>query len=460
MFKIEHANSGKTLANSRKSKRSFRYRFGRNLMNWVGYMKLAHPNILAGKSDSQILKVYSQILANYSQNFNTFFKLILICRWAKFMDVPNRESQKIRVCKNFFLSCLVIISLTPPDEQRGKQSYSKIPNERKAFAYEHINSYPTVQSHYCRADTNKKYLTSDLNISKMYDQYVSVCLAQNKIPVEKHMFRFFSPKKDLCEICVEFDTLSKTGLTDSDKVKCYENHITSKDMMRIERDNDKIIDSKTAVVCFDLENVLTLPKTNVGCAFYKRKLNCYNLTAHLNLNGQIYCAIWNEGLVGRSGNDLASAIVSCLEQIIEDHRSIEKIITWSDSCVPQNRNSLISCAVINLMMRHPNITSVHMKYSIPGHIWSPIGLTRVLLKVNRKKPFKTLQMRQDHFKNYYEMAKPFKFSLIPFASVAQLFFSKINRSIIQYKTCHGIDEFILVNISSQTKSSHVLWKLI
>jgi len=37
-------------------------------------------------------------------------------------------------------------------------------------------------------------------------------------------------------------------------------------------------------------------------------------------------------------------------------------------------------------------------------VWSPIGLTRVLLKVNRKKPFKTLQMRQDHFKNFYEMA--------------------------------------------------------
>jgi len=34
----------------------------------------------------------------------------------------------------------------------------------------------------------KKYMTSDLNISKMYDQYVSVCLAQNKIAVEKHMF--------------------------------------------------------------------------------------------------------------------------------------------------------------------------------------------------------------------------------------------------------------------------------
>jgi len=123
-------------------------------------------------------------------------------------------------------------------------------------------------------------------------------------------------------------------------------------MMRIERDNDKIIGPKSTVVCFDLENVLTLPKINLGCAFYKRKLNCYNLTAYLNLNGQIYCAVWNEGLVGQSDNDLVSAIVSCSEQIIEDHGSIEKIITWSDSYVLQNRNSLISCAVINLMIRH------------------------------------------------------------------------------------------------------------
>jgi len=49
---------------------------------------------------------------------------------------PNRECQKIRVCKNYFLSYLAIsqkpvydvhskkipVSLTPPDKQRGKQS--------------------------------------------------------------------------------------------------------------------------------------------------------------------------------------------------------------------------------------------------------------------------------------------------------------------------------------------------
>lgn len=78
------------------------------------------------------------------------------------------------MCKNQFLSRLSIsqktvynvhnnknpISLTPPGEQRGKQSYSKIPNEKKEFAC-YIDSYPTVQ-------------------------YVRVCLDRNKIAVEEH----------------------------------------------------------------------------------------------------------------------------------------------------------------------------------------------------------------------------------------------------------------------------------
>lgn len=137
--------------------------------------------------------------------------------------------------------------------------------------------------------------------------------------------------------------------------------------MRLERNMDKNINPNTIVVCFDLENVINLPKTNVGCAFYKRKLNVYNMTAHVNVSSQVYCAIWNEALVGRSGNDLASAVIFILTKIVEDIDSIEHIITWSDSCVPQNRNSIISTAMINFLINNPKIKTITMKYSIPGH---------------------------------------------------------------------------------------------
>ena len=52
--------------------------------------------------------------------------------------------------------------------------------------------------------------------------------------------------------------------------------------MRIEKEKDKInikTENKILVVV-DLENIITLPKADVGLFFYNRKLTMYNLTAH------------------------------------------------------------------------------------------------------------------------------------------------------------------------------------
>lgn len=89
---------------------------------------------------------------------------------------PKNDSEKIRVCKFFFLNCLCIsqkmiynvhsnknsISQTSPDENRGKKNVDKISPDCKNFVYNHIASYPTIQSHYCRKDSQKNYLDSNL----------------------------------------------------------------------------------------------------------------------------------------------------------------------------------------------------------------------------------------------------------------------------------------------------------
>lgn len=89
----------------------------------------------------------------------------------------------------------------------------------------------------------------------------------------------------------------------------YENHIKEKDAMRSELNKDRESED-TAVLCFDLENVITCPRAEISCFFYMRKLNVYNLTAHLKTTDgkRIYCAIWTELTGGRSGNDIASAV--------------------------------------------------------------------------------------------------------------------------------------------------------
>ena len=51
-----------------------------------------------------------------------------------------------------------------------------------------INSFPRIESHYCRKSTSKKYLETNLNLSKKYDLYVMQCDNLNVVPVKESMY--------------------------------------------------------------------------------------------------------------------------------------------------------------------------------------------------------------------------------------------------------------------------------
>ena len=54
---------------------------------------------------------------------------------------------------------------------------------------DHIKSFPTMEPHYNRRDSTKKYLEQPLNIQKMYDVYFDECDLNNAPKVKKHMHR-------------------------------------------------------------------------------------------------------------------------------------------------------------------------------------------------------------------------------------------------------------------------------
>lgn len=51
--------------------------------------------------------------------------------------------------------------------------------------FSHIKSFPTVESHYTRKDTNRKYLSPELNIKKMYELYKDKYLNTGRKPVRQ-----------------------------------------------------------------------------------------------------------------------------------------------------------------------------------------------------------------------------------------------------------------------------------
>ncbi|XP_050311290.1 uncharacterized protein LOC126746909 [Anthonomus grandis grandis] len=88
----------------------------------------------------------------------------------------------------------------------------------------HIESFPCVPSHYCRADIERKYLDSFLNLPTMYRMYVQWCRKNGrpeaKLSTYRNIFKdnynlgFDRPRKIQCRICVAFN--NKENITDEE----------------------------------------------------------------------------------------------------------------------------------------------------------------------------------------------------------------------------------------------------
>lgn len=94
-------------------------------------------------------------------------------------------------------------------DQRGKHNTRpfRISEPVRTLVKEHIESFPVIDSHYCRANTTKKYLEEGLSITKMYKMYVEQRHLNNDNNIVSHQFYekiynyeynygFFKPKKD------------------------------------------------------------------------------------------------------------------------------------------------------------------------------------------------------------------------------------------------------------------------
>ena len=355
-------------------------------------------------------------------------------------------------------------------------------NEVKDGIRAHILSIPRVESHYCRADTKKEYVSqSGLSISALYRKYVEKCAENGVEPGKIHLYRqifnsefniaFHFPKTDRCDKCEEKE---KNNQPTPEQIEAYDLHERGKQETRSERDKDRK-NEDLFVICFDLENVFALPRANVGVFFYKRKLNTFNMTAHCSVSKKAYGAIWHENQSGRGANDIASAVMKLLGVIVQDHAEdprVRRIILWSDSCVPQNRNRVFSTALKVFLFQHPEIESIEQKFCEPGHssiqevdnlhsriertcgpseIYSPLSLMRILKTVNK---LHMIQMKEHDFKNFQAIAANGSYEKVPFTKVKSLMYNQSEPKVLRFKT-NFVHEFQCVPIFKTPATRHL-----
>lgn len=432
-------------------------------------------------------KVQEKVVRQYSYKYyfqdNDIF--IQICQ-KFFLSTLNISERRIYY---FFKNSLNAATGVASSPKQGKHIKNKTPTPQITEIINHINSFPRVESHYCRQSTSRSYLDSTLNVSKMYNLYREKCIGPlvkenvyRKVFNEEFNLAFHVPKKDVCDLCSEYE--KKKTLNDAEKMK-IDDHQRNKCAVKKERDFDRTNnEDTTAIITYDLQNVFSLPRAPVSNFFYKRKFSVFNLTGHCNLNKTTYCSIWSEMQSGRSGNDIASALRKILNKAVIDNPGTTKIILWSDSCVPQNKNRINSTMILNFLKDNPVIERIDHKYSTPGHssiqevdsvhsmierhlrgisIYSPISLITQLLKMNYKNvTLSIMQLQPNDFFDFNLASQAFDF-WIPFQKANHIIYERNDLFCLKYKTAIDSEAEIpgnLFHVSSTRRQNKKVFPII
>ena len=140
------------------------------------------------------------------------------------------NNTRVQVCKELFCGTLSIsqqriyyfhekiqnpTTSVPRSPLKGRNVKKHTSNEKLEMVRNHIKSFPVVESHYCRAKSNKQYLDGSLTLTKMYDLFkvtVENSVKENiyrKVLNEEFNLSFFNPKKDRCDECEEYKILEQ-----------------------------------------------------------------------------------------------------------------------------------------------------------------------------------------------------------------------------------------------------------
>ncbi|KAL2086584.1 hypothetical protein ACEWY4_017643 [Coilia grayii] len=318
------------------------------------------------------------------------------------------DGRQIRVCKDFFLKTLDVsekfarsagghssseLGITPPSKKGRHAPPNKVPESSKDKIREHINSFPKLESHYSRKDTNKLYLEGSLNLPKMYALYQEKCEQEWKIKPEKQsLYRtvfdnefnlaFHTPKKDACKYCEWYQRLEDSEKTNHKDE--YDAHQLRKTQAREQKENDKNKAKEHEsykAVTFDLEQVLTTPWSNVSSLYYSRKLSTYNLTVYELGSKDVECYMWHEGEGCRGSSEISTCVYKYLKEL-SPH--VKHVVLYSDTCGGQNRNAAFSTMCLHAVSSLP-LSTIDHKYMESGHSQMECDSVHAAVETARRK---------------------------------------------------------------------------
>lgn len=270
-----------------------------------------------------------------------------------------------QVCKKMFLNTLGIKDwtvrywkeqssdkgITPSTENRHPEA--KKYKRDKNFVREFLENLPKLPSHYCRQMSTKLYLEPGIqSVSQLYDLYKEKCKEENKETVSRYTFDnilsdmnigLFRPKKDECDLCVGYRT---GNINEQD----YQKHVSMKQKARDEKAKDKkeAESGLCRVFTMDLQAVKVAPFLQASAVYYKTKLAVHNFTMYELATHDVTCYWFDESEAELVASTFSTCVIDKLKEVAKD--SNVPIFLYSDGCTYQNRNAVLSNALLRFAM--------------------------------------------------------------------------------------------------------------
>lgn len=326
-----------------------------------------------------------------------------------YYTVPDGNGVHIQVCRKTYSEIFDLshkrVQVLTKKKQLGhtvyvdKRGAAKKPRkyfpELREQIRAHIELFPIEENHYSRKKSEKKFLSPDLNMNRLYIAF------KKKYPKTIASYRYFCdtfkkdfpnlrfgrPRSDTCSNCDLYqnkirssaDPVTKAQFRQ--KLECHQRK-AERARTTMKEDDVKCQEptSINSVISIDLEQVLFIPALTHTQMFYSRQLSCYNLGIHISDNSSAHMCLWNESITGRGGNEISSAILKVLEGRSFPFK--KNLIIWSDNCIGQNKNRMLLFLMIYLVATG-KFDSIQQKFLISGH--SYLACDRDFAQIEKRK---------------------------------------------------------------------------
>lgn len=342
-------------------------------------------------------KVYLNGLIEYSERKRIFVEDSRRCNTKSYY--LNHNLTRKQVCSQMFFNTLGISETmarkwTHMQSNSKRQTRLKVNERVQKLTYEKrlkflenwLEKIPKIDSHYRRKYTNKIYFESDFkSFKEIFDLYLLECKANEEngiFPVsypnfmqtiKKGNYSLFKPRNDQCDLCLKY----KAKNISQDQ---FDEHRKEIELMKTEKEND-IENSKSGLCllfCIDMQAVKLVPQLKASASYYKMKLQVHNLTIYNVISHESDNYIWDETEGNLVASTFATCIINHLKNAVIQSPDINHIIIYSDGCFYQNRNVVLSNALLSLC-EEKNVTIEH-KYLVVGHTQMECDSTHSLIE--------------------------------------------------------------------------------